>query len=171
MPFLAMAGQRTREFLDDARTVEGRKKDVAFSHPRNKARVIPTLSSSVTANNTRVSNKSLTRSSRRTGQPKASREFGGSEPGWQARCPSTPQDYMRGDRWRTPIGYIVLHTIDQSAGTFTEVGQEHWGVPGSTWLAAHNNNANDAKSTFREECTEGSARRDKRERRNYQGGS
>jgi len=41
-PLIAREYKRTRELLDDARTVEDRKKDVAFSHPRNKVRVTPT---------------------------------------------------------------------------------------------------------------------------------
>jgi hypothetical protein len=33
---------------------------------------------------------------------------------------------------RLEQSYIVLHTIDQSAGARTELGQEYRGVPGST---------------------------------------
>jgi hypothetical protein len=54
-PLIARGYRRTRELLDDARTVEDRKKDIAFSHPRNKARVTATWSGSVTASNSRLS--------------------------------------------------------------------------------------------------------------------
>jgi hypothetical protein len=53
-PLIARGYKGTRELLDDARTVEDRKKDVAFSHPRNKARVTTTWSGSVTASNSRL---------------------------------------------------------------------------------------------------------------------
>jgi hypothetical protein len=53
-PLIAGEYKHTRELLDDARTVEDRKKDVAFSHPRNRARVTTTWGGSVTASNGRL---------------------------------------------------------------------------------------------------------------------
>ena len=64
-PLIVRGYKLTRELLDGARTEEDRKKDVAFSHPRNKARVTATWSGSVTASNSRLSggtDRPLTRS-------------------------------------------------------------------------------------------------------------
>ena len=53
-PLIAREYKRTGELLGDTRTVEDPKKDAAFSHPRNKARVTTTWSGSVTASNSRL---------------------------------------------------------------------------------------------------------------------
>ena len=53
-PLIAREYKRTGELLGDVRTVEDCKKDAAFSHPRNKAKVTTTWSGSVTASNSRL---------------------------------------------------------------------------------------------------------------------